>query len=33
MELSYMSIALVLLAFMLSANRPGQGAGAGAAMH
>jgi len=33
MELSYMSIALVVLAFMLSKNRPGQGAGGGAAMH
>ena len=33
MELSYMSIVLVLLAFLLSANRPGQGAGGAAAMH
>lgn len=33
MELSYMSIGLVLMAFLLSANRPGQGAGGGAAMH
>jgi len=33
MELSYMSIGLVLMAFMLSANRPGQGAGGAAAMH
>ncbi len=32
MELSYMSIGLVLLAFLLSKNRPGQAAG-GAAMH
>ena len=32
MELSWMSIGLVLLAFMLSKNRPGQGAGS-AAMH
>jgi DHA2 family multidrug resistance protein len=32
MELCYMSIILILLAFMLSKNRPGQGAGAGA-MH
>jgi DHA2 family multidrug resistance protein len=32
MELSYMSIGLVLAAFLLSKNRPGQGAGAGA-MH
>ena len=33
MELSYMSIFLVFLAFLLSKNRPGQGAGGGAAMH
>jgi DHA2 family multidrug resistance protein len=33
MELMYMSICLVLLAFMLSKNRPGEGAGGGAAMH
>ncbi len=33
MELSYMSIALVLLAFLLSKNRPGQGSGGAAAMH
>ncbi len=32
MELSWMSVGLVLMAFMLSKNRPGQGAGAGA-MH
>jgi DHA2 family multidrug resistance protein len=32
MELCYMSILLIFLAFMLSKNRPGQGAGAGA-MH
>jgi DHA2 family multidrug resistance protein len=32
MELSWMSVALVLLAFMLSKNRPGQAAGS-AAMH
>ena len=32
MELSYMSIGLVLAAFLLSANRPGQGPGA-SAMH
>jgi DHA2 family multidrug resistance protein len=32
MELSYMSIFLVVLAFLLSKNRPGQGPGAGA-MH
>ncbi len=32
MELSYMSIFLVFLAFLLSKNRPGQGAGGGA-MH
>jgi len=31
-ELSWMSVCLILLAFMLSKNRPGQGAGAGA-MH
>lgn len=33
MELSWMSVGLILLAFLLSKNRPGQGAGAGAAMH
>ena len=33
MELSWMSIGLVLLAFLLNKNRPGQGAGGGAAMH
>ena len=33
MELSYMSVGLVLMAFMLSANKPGQSAGGGAAMH
>ena len=33
MELSWMSCALILLSFMLSKNRPGQGAGGGAAMH
>jgi DHA2 family multidrug resistance protein len=33
MELSWMSLGLILLAFMLSKNRPGQGAGGGAAMH
>jgi len=32
MQLSYMSIGLVFMAFLLSANRPGQGSG-GAAMH
>ena len=32
MELSWMSVGLMLLAFLLSKNRPGQGAGAGA-MH
>jgi DHA2 family multidrug resistance protein len=32
MELSYMSIFLVFLAFLLSKNRPGQGPGGGA-MH
>jgi MFS transporter, DHA2 family, multidrug resistance protein len=33
MELCYMSICLVLLAFMLSKNRPGESAGGGGAMH
>jgi MFS transporter, DHA2 family, multidrug resistance protein len=33
MELSYMSIGLIVLAFLLSKARPGQGAGGGAAMH
>jgi len=33
MELCYMSIGLVLLAFMLSKNRPGESAGGGGAMH
>jgi MFS transporter, DHA2 family, multidrug resistance protein len=33
MELSYMSIFLILMAFLLSKNRPGQGTGGGAAMH
>jgi DHA2 family multidrug resistance protein len=33
MELSWMSLGLILLAFMLSKNRPGQAAGGGAAMH
>jgi MFS transporter, DHA2 family, multidrug resistance protein len=33
MELSYMSIGLVIMAFLLNKNRPGQGAGGGAAMH
>ena len=32
MELSWMSCGLILLAFLLSKNRPGQGAGS-AAMH
>ena len=32
MELSWMSCALILLSFLLSKNRPGQGAGS-AAMH
>jgi len=31
MELSYMSIGLVVLAFLLSKNKPGEGPGAGAA--
>jgi DHA2 family multidrug resistance protein len=29
MELSYMSVILVVLAFMLSKNKPGEGAGGG----
>ncbi len=33
MELSWMSCVLIVLAFLLSKNRPGQGAGGGAAMH
>ena len=33
MELSWMSCFLILLSFLLSKNRPGQGAGGGAAMH
>jgi hypothetical protein len=33
MELSYMSIGLVLLAFLLSKNRPGEPAGGGGGMH
>jgi DHA2 family multidrug resistance protein len=33
MQLSWMSVVLIVLAFLLSANRPGQGAGGGAAMH
>jgi len=33
MELSWMSVGLVFLAFLLNKNRPGQGAGGGAAMH
>jgi MFS transporter, DHA2 family, multidrug resistance protein len=33
MELSWMSVGLIALAFLLSANRPGQGSGGGAAMH
>jgi DHA2 family multidrug resistance protein len=33
MELSYMSIFLVVLAFMLSKNRPGEATGGGGAMH
>jgi DHA2 family multidrug resistance protein len=33
MELSWMSVALIVLAFLLSKNRPGQGAGGAAAMH
>jgi DHA2 family multidrug resistance protein len=33
MELSWMSCFLLVLAFLLSKNKPGQGAGGGAAMH
>jgi len=33
MELSWMSLGLILIAFLLSKNKPGQGAGGGAAMH
>jgi DHA2 family multidrug resistance protein len=33
MELSWMSLGLVLLAFLLSKNKPGEGAGAGAGVH
>jgi MFS transporter, DHA2 family, multidrug resistance protein len=33
MELAYMSVVLVFLAFMLSKNRPGESAGGGGAMH
>jgi DHA2 family multidrug resistance protein len=33
MELSYMSIFLVLLAFMLSKNKPGAAPGGGGGMH
>ncbi len=33
MQLCYMSIVLVLLAFMLNKNKPGEGAGGGTAMH
>jgi DHA2 family multidrug resistance protein len=33
MELSWMSLGLILIAFLLSKNKPGQGAGEGAAMH
>jgi DHA2 family multidrug resistance protein len=33
MELSWMSCFLIVLAFLLSKNRPGQGAGGGTAMH
>jgi DHA2 family multidrug resistance protein len=33
MELSYMSVILVVLAFMLSKNRPGEGAGGGGGIH
>jgi MFS transporter, DHA2 family, multidrug resistance protein len=33
MELSYMSIGLVVLAFLLSKNRPGAAPGGGGGMH
>jgi DHA2 family multidrug resistance protein len=33
MELSYMSVILVVLAFMLSKNRPGEGTGGGGGIH
>jgi MFS transporter, DHA2 family, multidrug resistance protein len=33
MELSWMSVVLIFMAFLLNKNRPGQGAGEGAAMH
>ena len=33
MELSWMSVGLIALSFLLSKNRPGEGAGGGAAMH
>jgi DHA2 family multidrug resistance protein len=33
MQLSYMSLVLIVLAFLLNKNKPGQGAGGGAAMH
>ena len=33
MELSWMSVGLIVMAFMLSKNRPGEGAGGGGAMH
>ncbi len=33
MQLSWMSVGLIVLAFLLSANKPGKGAGGGAAMH
>jgi DHA2 family multidrug resistance protein len=33
MELSWMSLGLIVLAFLLSKNKPGEGAGAGAGVH
>jgi DHA2 family multidrug resistance protein len=33
MELCYMSVCLIIFAFMLSKNRPGEGGGGGGAMH
>ena len=33
MELSWASCGLIVLSFLLSKNKPGQGAGGGAAMH
>lgn len=33
MELSWMSVGLIVMSFLLSKNKPGEGAGGGAAMH